>query len=356
MNINYQFLYKTIINFKTTTDEEEIAGKEYKIVIDPKVFREIERDLGYLEELREDVKTYLLELDTEKKKNKILKNKLELLENRDFDLLKEENDNLKKELNVQKITSSEIILEGLEEKNDEIIELKRKLSNYSSIINSKNKKIEKIENKNEKLERNILKLKNNKVAKSTVNEVQENEIKPTYKSFIINKISKKNCKLEKHYDLNIDSQVKIQEVREYIENLKENDIELDEYINKNNYNIWKAQIKNNTWEIILLKKTNTLDEIEDIEFIYKSSIIEMLPMADSYYIINQHYELPLPIQTPMDQVKEYVENSKITNKELDKEKVTRNNENIDNIYENIAWKIQTKNNKWEVIFRGRFNK
>lgn len=344
MEFDYKFLYKKLINLKVTDDPNEIRGKTHSIVINPLDFREIKRQLKYLEELRQDSKRYVLELNTADNKNKVLK--------KENELLKEKNEYLQKELDIKKaeekpVSDSQELEEKLEEKNDEIVDLKRQLNNLSSIINSKNKKVSKLENKVSSLESKVSKLKSKKITKNKNEIAEENKIIPTYKSLIIKKeLNVKEYKIQKNYILNIPLDAPIIDVKTYIEDIDNNEEELAKYINENKYVVWKVQTKNNVWELVLLKKDlKDLDENEqsDIEFSSQSAILKTL-FREKSYTLKQHYTLPIKIETPIGEVVKYVKESQETNIALEKEK----NGDV-----NVAWKVQTKNNTWEVVFRGR---
>ena len=340
MDFKYKYLYKTWTGLKIATDIEEVNTKDYNIILLKKQFREIERQLEYLNELREDVKNYLLELDTEKKKNKILKQETESL--------KAENIKLKKELSSKELTSIKVLDEYiLEEKNDEIADLKRQLNNLSSIINSKNRKVVKLENKVAKVEKKVIKLES-KSSKKVESEIEENKIIATHKSLVINrKLDIKTYKVQKNYVLDIPLSMQFEEIERYVKDIEkskiENEEELSKYINEKGYNIWKVQTKNNAWELILLKKELKKDDKTDIEFSSQSAVIKGLTLEKTY-VIKKHYILPIAIESTLQDVETYVENAETTNSELTQQK---------RIYNNEAWKIQTKNNKWEVIFRAK---
>ena len=340
MDFKYKYLYKTWTGLKIATDIEEVNTKDYNIILLKKQFREIERQLEYLDELREDVKKYLLELDTEKKKNKILKQETESL--------KDENIKLKKELSSKELTSIKVLDEYiLEEKNDKIADLKRQLNNLSSIINSKNRKVVKLENKVAKVEKKVIKLES-KSSKKVESEIEENKIIATHKSLVINrKLDIKTYKVQKNYVLDIPLSMQFEEIERYVKDIEkskiENEEELSKYINEKGYNIWKVQTKNNAWELILLKKELKKDDKTDIEFSSQSAILKGL-MLEKTYVIKKHYILPIAIESTLQEVEMYVDNAETTNIELAEQK---------KIYNNEDWKIQTKNNKWEVIFRAK---
>ena len=102
-------------------------------------------------------------------------------------------------------------------------------------------------------------------------------------------------------------------------------------------------IPHNAWELILLKKELKKDDKTDIEFSSQSAVIKGLTLEKTY-VIKKHYILPIAIESTLQDVETYVENAETTNSELTQQK---------RIYNNEVWKIQTKNNKWEFIFRAK---
>ena len=352
MELNYKFLYKTWKGFKIADNLEVVGKNNYNIVMDQEELITIKKELAYLEELREDSRKYIMELNSLNEQNKALTEQNQLLQ--------QVNINQKKEQTSKKITceyenmylEQKRILNRKDEKNKE---LNKQLNNLRLMIDSKNKKVSRLENKVTKLEN-----KCNKKFKKKKIEVKENEILSSYKSFTINTLSRKNYKVEKHYILNIELEMPVGEVKTYIENIQKEvhdkirGNELVEYLIENDYTIWKVQTKNNEWEVVLLRK-ELKDEIENIDFSYKSFILEKLN-GESYYKLHQHYVLPIPIETAINEVVEYINQSKTTNIALDNERINQEKGNEKNIYENIPWKIQTKNDMWEVIFKGKFDK
>ena len=90
MELNYKFLYKTWKGFKVADNLEVVGNSNYNIVMDQEELIAIRKELAYLEELREDSKKYIMELNSVNEQNKALTEQNQLLQQANINQRKEQ--------------------------------------------------------------------------------------------------------------------------------------------------------------------------------------------------------------------------------------------------------------------------